>query len=277
MSDTYRFNGSQDFKVTSPGIGGDAFSTDSNQSRMLPRQISTGSTRGTQTVGYGNTKIDGSNNRITIGTTATVTLGNIPDSSGGGAGVSVSDQNGSYINLGINSTDQTQLVFNDGMTNRLVVGNQTNFGQGIYVSKAGVDSLTNNDPNQWIFNSNQNIFKIIATQTVSILPVTQAAASSGSTSATINLSAYPANAVILPIAIQANNPSFTWFGMHGLQSTAFSGAGGVAGWQVVADYSTTFSGGGNMQLTRTLINASTGSYTDQGYTVKVYVLQESVN
>ena len=35
--------------------------------RILPRQNSTGSLRGTQTVGYGNTKIDGSNNVITVG------------------------------------------------------------------------------------------------------------------------------------------------------------------------------------------------------------------
>ena len=35
--------------------------------RVLPRQVSTGSTRGTQTVGYGDTKIDGSNNVITVG------------------------------------------------------------------------------------------------------------------------------------------------------------------------------------------------------------------
>lgn len=48
--------------------------------RTLPRQLSTGSTRGTQTVGYGNTKIDGSNNRITIGTPegGSIGMGAIP-------------------------------------------------------------------------------------------------------------------------------------------------------------------------------------------------------
>jgi hypothetical protein len=54
-------------KVTTPGSGGNNFSTASDQSRTLPRQVSTGSTRGTQTVGYGDTKIDGSNNVITVG------------------------------------------------------------------------------------------------------------------------------------------------------------------------------------------------------------------
>lgn len=38
-----------------------------NIGRVLPRQVSTGSLRGTQSVGYGTTKIDGSNNTITVG------------------------------------------------------------------------------------------------------------------------------------------------------------------------------------------------------------------
>lgn len=53
-----------------------------NTDRILPRQLSTGSTRGTQTVGYGNTKIDGSNNRITIGAPdgSSIGIGSIPGS-----------------------------------------------------------------------------------------------------------------------------------------------------------------------------------------------------
>lgn len=49
--------------VDSASIG----SPDYNQ-RIYPRQVSTGSLRGTQTVGYGDVKIDGSNNRLVIGT-----------------------------------------------------------------------------------------------------------------------------------------------------------------------------------------------------------------
>lgn len=82
MSNPYKPNQSSSYKVVSPGSGSDAFSTESNISRMLPRQLSTGSTRGTQTVGYGNTKIDGSNNRITIGTPdgGVIGFGSIPGS-----------------------------------------------------------------------------------------------------------------------------------------------------------------------------------------------------
>lgn len=73
MSTPYRPNSNRNsYKIVTSGNGGDSFSTASDQSRMLPRQISTGSTRGTQTVGYGNTKIDGSNNVITLGTGITL-------------------------------------------------------------------------------------------------------------------------------------------------------------------------------------------------------------
>lgn len=41
----------------------------SDNSRILPRQISTGALRGTQNVGYGDVKIDGSSNQIVIGNT----------------------------------------------------------------------------------------------------------------------------------------------------------------------------------------------------------------
>lgn len=58
-------------------------SLESIQSRMIPRQMVTGSTRGTQTVGYGGTKIDGTNNRITIENNAdgsSIGMGAIPGS-----------------------------------------------------------------------------------------------------------------------------------------------------------------------------------------------------
>lgn len=53
----------------------------SDLSRSLPRQMSTGYTRGTQSVGQGNMKLDGANNRILIGnpTSGSVGMGIIPN------------------------------------------------------------------------------------------------------------------------------------------------------------------------------------------------------
>jgi hypothetical protein len=69
-------------------------------------------------------------------------------------------------------------IYSDGGNNRIVVedttnpkvlmGNQPTFGEGFYVAKAGVDAATNTDANNWIFNSNQNVFKIISTGTGSV-------------------------------------------------------------------------------------------------------------
>lgn len=86
----------------------------------LPRQTGSGSTRGTQTVGYGNVEIDGSNDRITLGDTTntnTITLGAqstttssqsgvssssiSSSSSAGGFGLSITDGRGYTMNFGI--------------------------------------------------------------------------------------------------------------------------------------------------------------------------------
>lgn len=79
MADTYNPNSRSQSQIDSlKSVSLDP----SDQSRVLPRQFSTGTMRGTQTVGYGNTKIDGSNNRITIGGPdgSSVGMGSIPGS-----------------------------------------------------------------------------------------------------------------------------------------------------------------------------------------------------
>lgn len=65
----------------------------SDISRVLPRQMSTGTMRGTQTVGYGNTKIDGSNNRITVGDTISL--------DGDSGQITVTQPDGTTLGMGI--------------------------------------------------------------------------------------------------------------------------------------------------------------------------------
>lgn len=57
-------------KLVTPGNIASKDLPQSDISRILPRQNSTGVLRGTQSVGYGDTKIDASNNRITLGSSA---------------------------------------------------------------------------------------------------------------------------------------------------------------------------------------------------------------
>jgi hypothetical protein len=54
-----------------------------------------------------------------------------------------------------------RIIVAENSTPKVLMGNQPTFGQGFYVAKEGIDATTNTDPNGWIFNSNQNIFKII--------------------------------------------------------------------------------------------------------------------
>jgi hypothetical protein len=74
--------------------------------RMLPRQLSTGSTRGTQTVGYGNTKIDGTNNTITIGAPdgSSIGMGAVPGTSPTEYGFFSLDKNKKLIMKIVNGT-----------------------------------------------------------------------------------------------------------------------------------------------------------------------------
>jgi len=98
MSTPYSPGGSKK-KIITPGTVKQPSLSQSNISRVLPRQLSTGSTRGTQTVGYGNTKIDGSNNRITIGTPdgGTIGFGAIPGSNTNEFGFFSTDSDGTLI------------------------------------------------------------------------------------------------------------------------------------------------------------------------------------
>lgn len=46
---------------------------------------------------------------------------------------------------------------------QVLMGNQQTFGNGFYVAKTNIDVITNTDPAQLAFNSNQNTFKIAKT------------------------------------------------------------------------------------------------------------------
>lgn len=53
-----------------------------------------------------------------------------------------------------------RIIVSDGV-NRVLMGNQPTFGEGFYVSKPGIDVVTTTSPSDFIFNSGQNVFKIV--------------------------------------------------------------------------------------------------------------------
>lgn len=141
-------------KIITPGTGSDGSLAGSDLSRSLPRQISTGSTRGTQTVGYGATKIDGTNNTISIGSSilldgnneviqvtsddgSIVGLGKIPDNSGQFGFFSL-DTNGNLIMKIVNGTKYVYDPAN-GFVNVTQDGLLPNGIGGFVAAKPGID------------------------------------------------------------------------------------------------------------------------------------------
>lgn len=53
---------------------------------------------------------------------------------------------------------------------QVLMGLQPTFGEGFYVTKDGIDVSKTTSANDFIFNSNQNIFKIVKTDIVTIAP-----------------------------------------------------------------------------------------------------------
>jgi hypothetical protein len=167
--------------------------------------------------------------------------------------------------LELKNREKTEIFKDDTGTPRVILDNN-----GLRTTPAGIDVTTATNA-QYSFNSAQNTLKVLATQSLTIPSLTVLNNASGSNGATIDLSAYPTNSIILPVAIKSGQPSFIWQGVQVL-----SGAIGFAG-IVTATYSASYTGGGVYQLTRGIANSASGStYIDPGYSVTVYVLQETV-
>lgn len=114
--------------------------------RLKPRWLGTGNTRGAQTVGYGGTKIDGTNNRISVtANNSTLNLGDLSDTDTS-TGLSVSD--GSAVE-------------------RLRAGSFPDGTVKIKLSQATYDVSTATD-DQLIWSSDFNLFKIVQTGTTTV-------------------------------------------------------------------------------------------------------------
>lgn len=145
MAEIFNDSGSSGKIISSSNIVQSKSIGDLVQDRVLPRQISTGSTRGTQTVGYGSVKIDGSNNRIDLEANDTrVIIGDVSD-----------------------TNDVTGLGFYDNTnTLRLLGGTFPDGSVKIKLSQDGKDVSTASD-DELIWSSDFNLFKIISSDTAS--------------------------------------------------------------------------------------------------------------
>jgi len=106
MPDIY--TGKSTKSIVGPGTNIPGTIATSDISRVLPRQISTGALRGTQNVGYGGVKIDGSNDRIVLGTSGQSGTGTVGSIVLDGANSEISVSN----NISINGESDAIIVTN---------------------------------------------------------------------------------------------------------------------------------------------------------------------
>lgn len=138
------------------------------ESRIKPRLTSTGPTRGTQSVGYGKIKIDGSNDKITLTDNESVlTIGDLSvDNDSYGFGMA--DPNGNdLVSLGRTTSQSYGLSAYDANNMRLHAGMFPSGDIKIKLSQLGVDVLTATD-DQLIWSSDFKTFKIVDSGTAEV-------------------------------------------------------------------------------------------------------------
>lgn len=159
----------------------------------------------------------------------------------------------------------------------VLMGSQPTFGEGFYVSKSGIDATTTTNPDDFIFNSNQNVFKIVQTGTAT-MPI----ASYNTTTKTVgfaNASSQIAhNLSYTPICLGFIISLGGTLGSQLLPATVITGGSGVRtlteNYQVSADNIYVY-----LTSTISYVSNSAESRNDAStnYVIKYYLLQETAN
>lgn len=183
--------------------------------RVLPRQLSTGSTRGTQTVGYGNVKIDGSNDRIQLSSNSTtITIGDTSDTDNvTGIGLTDSTTGKKLISLGRETSTIANasglVAYDTDETRRLLAGTYPGGSVKIKLSQIGHDVVTATD-DQLIWSSDFNMFKIAKTGVATVPAIAAAADSSNFTTSSVVVSTGISSNSPLAFTVYANNGPNTY-------------------------------------------------------------------
>lgn len=167
--------------------------------------------------------------------------------------------------------EQTKIVKDDTGTRRVLLGKGADGFYGLKVSKGSYDVYSTDDENL-IFNSNNNLFKIIDSGTVSIPSGTTPSASVEDYSVDVSHSLGFAPLVIA-YTVESND-SLRLFGVLNIDSSTLTG--GFVETQVMTDEEI-FSTDTYVRFYVAHTNA-TGSGVDfLGRTIKYYILQETAN
>jgi hypothetical protein len=175
---------------------------------------------------------------------------------------------GADTNPGFLQMQNKQIIGNDGTTPTTLYGyNQALNKWGLFVTKAGVDVTTNTDLSKFIFNSGQDVFKIVGTYPISV-SVNTASGYYASTTLAHGLGFTPAFVAftVVPATISGNNPNLN----HGNPAMIYGLVGGVFRVLALAEVTADST---NLYFSAQLDGAtSAGTYT---FSTKVYALQET--
>ena len=177
---------------------------------------------------------------------------------------------GAYV-----STKDATVKVNDGTVNRVSLGLLSDGSYGLKVSQPGFDVLTATD-DELVFNSGQNVFKIVASDTVVLAGRSLGATSSLGTSAALQSVAIPPGLTKPLVIAVGSDDGFQYVNWSG----PITSLDGLSGGNVVSTRKlVAYLGynGSNIEFSYTAFNATGSSWTIPAYTIRYYILQETAN
>lgn len=218
-----------------------------NSDRVQPRQVASGVTRGTQFVGYGSVKIDGANERISVG-------------ENNEANLILGDQSDSNSNFGFSVSD--------GSHPRFLGGKFPDGNIKIKLSQVGYDVSTATD-DQLIWSSDFNMFKIVRTGAASITPP-----SSWTSMSTISVPIPHAQLTTPAVSVYVTNPNLSFLGytspgLANLPSSIFLNTSGSL------LYSASKVDETNLYIELTNVTGLTTGWEVYTWTYKYYIMKET--
>lgn len=198
--------------------------------RVLPRQTSTGLARGIQQLGSPNVFVDSGNEQIIVA-----------------------------------KTDTSNVT-----TPQVLMGNQVNKGEGFYVTKPGIDVTTAKNDSDFIFNSNQNVFKIVKEGTLTVPGITVSSTAGNYTSNGTDVSS-PHNLDFIPALLAYYGDGTFYVPLQ--YSVNFSPTSSSAVWYTI----TPFVDSVNVSVNFDVMVFGNTSFTLQDTPIKYYLMQQTAN
>lgn len=179
-----------------------------------------------------------------------------------------------FINQNFHSLADSLNPFtlSDGSNDRLLIGKDSNGNYVVKVSKPAFDAFDATDSNL-IFNSNQDIFKIVSAG-ITTVPAATASYNNSQNSTTTSV-VVTHNLGFIPVVVAINSSAGNYFSLP--QSSLNNTSSTIGCWLHSSYYWTTTNTTLKFFNTVTVSNTGTGNGTSSSIDVKYFLLQETAN